>query len=140
MMLILGLCRTHPSLGRPSMGSLSTMHQTFENKRPPSSRRFKASGRAGARGPGFYLELLEVEEIGSNRPEKKCVVSDNERNGHGSCSFGSNNEVNVSKTAEIGFVYDQECVSDSSDQGCMSKTDENGRSHCSGHEESVSKS
>jgi hypothetical protein len=62
------------------------------------------------------LESQEVEEIGSNCPEKECMVSDDERNGRGSCSFGSDHEENVSKTAEIGFVYDQECVSDGSDQ------------------------
>ena len=86
------------------------------------------------------MESLEVEEIGSDRPEKECVVSDDERNGRSSCSFGSNHEENVSKTTEIGFVYDQECVSDGSDQGCVSETDENGRGRCSGHEESVSES
>jgi hypothetical protein len=63
-----------------------------------------------ARGPGFHLKLQEVEEIGSDRPEKECVVSDDERNGRSSCSFGFDHKENVSETAEIGFVYDQECV------------------------------
>ncbi len=50
MIFILGLGRTHPLLGHPLMGSPSTIHQTFKNKRPPSLRRFKASGRAGGSG------------------------------------------------------------------------------------------
>jgi hypothetical protein len=111
-MLILGLRRTHLRWVVHRWVVRLPYIRRSRTKGPLPRGGSKPQGEQVARGPGFHLESQEVEEIGSDRPEKESVVSDDERNGCGSCSFGSDHEENVSETAEIGFVYDQECVSD----------------------------